>query len=216
MQTVLKAILGILLALGFLALEAKAAPSNKPSVAFLGLGADADPLFHEELTRQIQRDLSADTALFSLPESEIAPLFSRGILSVPEAGPAELPRLSILGAQFYAFGWLEPLTQQVDRKWTKFWDVKVRWGQGLRLRVVEAASGTPVYDGVVPVEIAEKAFIVTPEKPSHRMSPAERDRCYRRMLPLLSAECAKTVNKVVTERAAPGGPSSAAVQPAAN
>jgi len=204
MQTVLKAILGILLALGCLAMETKAASGSKPSLAFLGLSEDSDPLFHEELTKQIQRDLSADTALLCLPASEIAPLFSRGIITVPEAGPFDVPRFSSLGAQFYAFGWLEPLTQQIDRKWTKFWDVKVRWGQGMRLRVVEAATGASIYDGVVPVEIAEKGFILAPDKPSSRMSPVERDRCYRRMLPLLSAECAKTLNKVVTERSAAG------------
>jgi hypothetical protein len=207
MQTVLKALLAILLALGCLVLDAKA----KPSVAFLGLGQDADPLFHEELTQRIQRDLSADTGVFNLPASEIAPLFSRGILTVPEVGPFDLPRLSSLGAQYYAFGWLEPLAVETARKWTKFWDVKVRWTQGLRLRVVEAATGMIVFDGVVPAEIAEKSFVWGPEKPGSRMSPTDRDRCYRRMLPVLSSECARTLAKVVTERAA--GQRSAAVEP---
>jgi hypothetical protein len=214
MQTVLKALLGIFLALGFLILDAKAA-SQRPKLAFLGLGADSDPLFHDELTRRIRRDLSADTALSSLPASEIARLTAIGAPTGPEISSFDLPALAPLGAQYYAFGWLEPVDLQVKRKWLKPWDVNIRWSQGLRLRVIDAETGLPVFDGVVPAEIAEKGFILAPDAPSSRMSPLDRDRCLRRMLPVLSSECAKTLSKVIKERADSHRPASAG-EPAAS
>jgi hypothetical protein len=203
MQTVLKALIGSLLAFGFTALETHAAASEplataKPTVAFLGLGEDADPLFHKELTLRIRRDLAGDTAVRSLSTEEIAPAFARGILKGPEAGALDLARLGILGAQFYAFAWLEPEAMEIKRKWTKPWDVKVRWSQGLRLRVIDAGTGAPVYDGRVPAAIDEKGFVLAPDLPDSRTSPVDRDRCQRRMLPVLSAECAKAVADIVT------------------
>lgn len=215
MRTVLKALIGICLALGFLLLDAKAAETrpSKPGVAFLGFGADSDPLFCGQLTRDIRRDLSADTTLFTFPAASIDPFFARGTLTGSEVSAFDLPRLAPLGAQYYAFAWLQPIAVQSTRKWTKFWDVKVRWSQSLRLRVLDAGTGLPVFDGPVPAEIAEKALLFGPDAPSATMAPVDRDRCYRRMLPLLSAQCAKQVSQVIAEKTAK--PAVAAAEPSA-
>lgn len=200
MQTVLKTVCAILLALGFLLLDARGA-ATRPIVAFLGLRADTDPLFHAELTKSIRRDLSADTSVASLPASEIDKLSATGALKGPEISAYDIPKLSASGAQYYAFGWMEPVTLEVKRKWTKPWDVNVRWSQSLRLRVL-GPDGSQVYDGLVPAEISEKSLILAPDAPSAKMAPADRDRCERRMLPVLSEGAAKMLAKVITERAA--------------
>jgi len=208
MQSVLKILAAIFLGLGILALESRAASvmPGKPGLAFLGLGVDSDPLFGKELARRIRWELGADTALFAFPASETNALYSRGVLDGFEAGPLDIKTLTLTpGAEFYAFGHLEPLTITGSRKWYMPWSVKIRWSQALRLRVIQGATGKTVYDEVLPAEIAEKGWFTTPDAPNSRMSPLDRDALYRRMLPLLSVEGAKALAQVASGKKSESG-----------
>jgi hypothetical protein len=136
-------------------------------------------------------------------------LFAKGVLTEPEISPLDLPRLSKgMGAQYYAFGKLEGLSLACKRTWWKPWAVKVKWSQGIRMRVLEAASGQVVSDSLVSGDLADKAFILEPT-PWEKMTPLEQDGFLRRMIPVVSLSSAKALAKVVKEKAAPVGAASA-------
>jgi hypothetical protein len=194
MRSVLKAVLACALGLGFALMDIHA----KPSVAFLGLSEDSDPLVRDALAEKIRWELAGDSTLFSFSSAEISPLFTKGALKGPWVDPMDLPRLSKqIGAQFYAFGKLEALAWGSKRSWLTPWQVSVNWTQGLRLRVLEGATGKVVYDGVVPSEFTEKALLSGPEPGLARMHPLERDRYIRQMTALLSVESAKALSQVM-------------------
>ncbi len=210
MQTVLKTLLACALALGFLIIDAH----SKPSIAFLGLSRESDPNISETLARRIQFELSADTGLFVFSKEEVAMLFAKGILNEPEAGPLDMPRLSKgLGAQYYAFGKLQAITNSGKRTWWKPWTVNVKWSQGLRLRVLDASTGMAAFDGVVSGEYAEKDFLTGPE-PWEKMEPLARDHYLQILVANLSVESAKAVAKAVKEKSNPA-PAAAAPEGAA-
>lgn len=200
MQTLLKTLLAIGLGLGFMALDVHA----KPSLAFLGLGSDSDPRVSQSIAQGIQWELAGDTALFAYPGNEIALLFAKGVLRDPEAGPLDMPRLSkALGAQYYAFGTLEPIAMQSKRILWMPWSIRVKWTQGMRLRVVDGATGSVIYDGLVTAEVPEKASFSAPESRLGNLSPLDRESRLRIMAAAVSAESARTLSKVVREKAAP-------------
>lgn len=210
MKTVLKTLLACALGLGFLIIDAH----SKPSLAFLGLTQESDPSVRENLAHRIQFDLSADTGLFVFSNDEVAMLFAKGILNEPEIGPMDMPRLSKgLGAQYYAFGKLESITNSGKRTWWKPWYVNVKWNRGLRLRVLDASTGASVYDGVATGELAEKDFLTGPEA-WEKLPPLERDHYIQSLMASLSAESAKAIAKAVKEKANPA-PAAAAPDPAA-
>jgi hypothetical protein len=205
MDTVLKTLLAFALGLGFLILDAH----SKPSVAFLGLSQESNPMVRENLASRIQYDIAADTGLFVFPKEDVAMLFAKGILNEPEISPLDLPRLSKgMGAQYYACGKLEGLSLACKRIWWKPWAVKVKWSQGVRMRVLEAASGQVVSDSLVSGDLADKAFLLEPT-PWEKMTPLEQDGFLRRMLPVISLSSAKALAKVVKEKAAPVGAAAA-------
>ncbi len=199
MQSLTKTLLAIALGLGFQALDLHA----KPTVAFLGLSADSDPQVSGEITRRIQWDLTADTALSAISAEDVAMLFGKGILREPEASAADLPKLAKgLGAQYYAFGKLEPIAVESKRgKWTP-WSIKVKWTQGLKLRILDGSNGKVVFDGLVQGELPKQALFMGPDGEWGKMSPLERDGWLKTMAALVSTESAKTVSKVITEKEA--------------
>ncbi|HKP94279.1 MAG TPA: hypothetical protein VJ385_00860 [Fibrobacteria bacterium] len=195
----MKTPLAIFLGLGFLALDLHA----KPSVAFLGLSRESDPQVSEAISRRIQWELGADTALFAYPREEIALLFAKGVLLEPEAGPMDMPKLSKgLGAQYYAFGALEPIGVQSKRSRWLPWRIKVKWSQALRLRVLDGSNGTVVFDGLVTAEVPEKALFSAPDGNLRAMSPLERETWLRTLGTAVSVESAKALAKVLKEKAA--------------
>ncbi|MDB5051737.1 MAG: hypothetical protein JWO30_4808 [Fibrobacteres bacterium] len=205
----MKTLLAISLGLGFLALDSHA----KPSIAFLGLGRESDPQFSEAISKRIQWELSADTALYTYSNDEVALLFAKGILREPEAGPNDMPNLSKgLGAQYYAFGKLEPIAVASKRIMWMPWSIKVKWTQGLRLRVLES-NGTVVFDGLVTAEVPEKALFTAPDGKLGSMAPLERETYLRTMSAAVSVESARTVAKVLKEKAA-GAAGGAEAKPA--
>lgn len=217
MQSVFKTLLALALGIGFLALETHA----KTVVAFLGIDPDTDPRFGKALSTLIHQELAADTALVSLPPKAIDDFLAKRELVLMETGPADIAKLKQgLDAGFYAIGWLEPLSVANKRVWWMPWSVRTNWTQDLRLRVLDGKTGEVVYDAKVPVEIPEKHFLSGPEGNHSKQGALERDSRYRRMLPLLSAETAKAVSKVIGERTgtspeAGAGAAAAAVAPGA-
>src|SRR5688572_19201513 len=104
MGSIMKTLLALALGSGFLVLELSA----KPTVAFLGLSRDSDPRVSGDIARRIRWELAADTGLSVFSAEEVAVLYAKGVLSGPEAAPADMPGLAKgLGAQYYAFGKLE-------------------------------------------------------------------------------------------------------------
>lgn len=195
----MKTLLAVALALGFLALESKA----KTSVAFLGIDPDTDPLFSRALSTLIYQELEADTSLASRSRQAVGEFLAKAALERPDAGPRELPRLKQhLEASYYAYGRLEDLTVANKRVWWAPWSVKTNWSRALRLRVVDAANGETVFDGLVPAQIPEKHFLHGPDGNLSRQSALDRDRQYRRILPFLSAETAKALAKVIADKGA--------------
>lgn len=196
MTSVLKIALACALGFGALLMESQAAPS----LAFLGLTRDSDPLIREALAKAIRFELAGDSGLSTPTPDRIQSAFITGALEDVEPAPWELPRLSReIGAQFYAFGKLEPMSHVSARKWFMPWQVKTRWSRDLRLRVVEASTGRIMYDGVVPAEYTERSLFFSPESSEQRMAPGERDLRSRRSLALLSVASAKTLAKVLRE-----------------
>ena len=194
MRSVFRAWLVGALGLGCLGMDCHA----KPALAFLGLSPDSDPLIRAELERRIRGELAADSSLSGFAQADIDMLFAKGILTGPEAGPRDMPRLARgLPAQFYAYGYLQPMTLSSSRIWWKPWKVNVTLAQGLRWRVLEGNAGRVIYDGIVPVTLPEHAFLWAPENRFSRMGPLERDAYLRKLMPLLSAESAKALSKAV-------------------
>lgn len=201
MQSVLKTLLALALALGFLVLDIPA----KTTVAFLGIDPRTDPLFGKVLSASIHRELGADSALASLPPKLVEAFLAKAGMEGVEAGPEDIRLLKRgLDAGYYAYGWLEPLTVVNKRTWWKFWAVRTTWSQGLRLRVLDGATGEVAFDGRVPAEIPEKHFLKGPDPDRSGGDALERDADYRRMLPYLSLETAKALAKVVAGRTAGG------------
>jgi hypothetical protein len=221
MKSIVKTLLAISLGLGFLILDARAqsaaqparASAAKPTVAFLGLSRESDPQLSESVTKRIQWELSADTALFTFSNEDVAMLYAKGVLREPQAGPMDMPRLSQgLGAQYYAFGKLEPIAVESKRgRWTP-WSIKVKWTQGLRLRVLDGSNGNVVYDGLVTAEVPENALFTAPDGNLGRMAPLERETYLRTMSAAVSVESARMVAKVLKEKAA-GAAGSAEAKP---
>ncbi len=204
MQTVFKTVLALVLALGYLVMDAY----SKPSLAFLGFDRESNPLIRDNLRSRIQFELAADTGLIAFSNSEVAALFSKGVLSEPDVSPVDLPRLSKeLSAQYFAFGQMETLESVSKRIWWKPWRLKVTWSQEIRLRVLEASTGILVYDGRVTGHLADKALLTGP-KPIQLMSPLEKEGYLNRMLSVLALETSKTLAKAVKEKTAPAGAAS--------
>ncbi len=181
---------------------------SKPSLAFLGFDRESDPLIRDKLASRIQFELAADTGLAAISKSQVAALFTKGILSEPDVSPADLPRLSKeLNAQYFAFGQMENLENVSKRIWWKPWRLKVTWSQDIRLRVLEASTGMLVYDGRVIGQLADKALLTGP-KPFQLMSPLEKEGYLNRMLSVLALEASKTLAKAVKEKTAPIGAAS--------
>lgn len=216
MPSLLKTLLALMLAIGFLALDARAqdpaadpaaapvAAAPRPTLAFLGLDADSDPLAAKTISGSIRRELELDSALQSFPESRIEPAFGKGLLPKPAAGPADVYPLSrVVGARYYAFGRLERISVTSKRTWWMPWSIKVQWEQGVTLRVIDSASGEPIFDGRVDAAVPEKAFLTGPEKEWGRMAPLEREKRLRIMAAAVSGLSAKAVAKAVKDKAAP-------------
>lgn len=190
MRTILKTALAICLGLGFLALDAH----SRTAVAFLGMSGDSDPRYGEGMAKRIRWELSADTSLLSFSDDEIGMLFAKGVLREPQVGPADMARLSQgLGAQYYAFGSLEPVAMESKRAKWKFWDIKVKWSQGLRLRVLDASDGKVVYDSLIRAEVPEAALFAAPDGDFGRMAPLKRDAFLRSMSVKVSVQTAKAL-----------------------
>jgi hypothetical protein len=208
MRSVAKTLLALALAMGFLALDAKAQTKTKATVAFLGIDPATDPLFGRALSGLIHQDLAADTGLASLPAKAVDDFLRKASFDRPEAGPGDIARLKLgLEAKYYAFGRLQELVVENKRVWWMPWTVKTKWTRTLRMRVVDGGTGETVFDGVVPAEIPEKHFMKGPKADFSRQGAVERDHKYRRMLPFLSAEAAKALSRIVAEKSA--GPASA-------
>ncbi len=206
MSPILKTLLACVLGLGFLFLEAKA----KPTLAFLGLNPDAQPMIYKKVENQIQKKLAADTALMIFPAEDIAMLFSKGILKSTEINSMDLPNLSkALGAQYFIFGSLEPVNFVTLRAKWKRWALKTTWSQSMQLRILEAASGKVIFDGPVATKVEEKGFINAPD-PWEKLSSLERDHYLQKMSSLLAVESANQIAKVIKEKSAPGGADSSA------
>lgn len=211
MKSIVKTLLAICLGLGFLVLDSRAesapapakASAPRPTVAFLGLSRESDPRLSESISKRIQWELSADTGLYAFSNEEVAMLFAKGVLAEPEVGAADMPKLAGgIGAQYYAFGTLEPIAMESKRAKWKVWSIKVTWSQGLRLRVLDGASGRVVYDGLVKAEIPEDAYFTAPDGKLGNMAPLERETYLRAMGTAVSIESAKRVAKVLKEKAA--------------
>lgn len=202
MQSVIKTVLAVALGLGFLILDSHA----KPSIAFLGLSRDSDPQVCDAISKRIQWELSADTGVTAFTREDVDMLYAKGLLRGPEAGPRDMPGLSKgLGAQYYAFGRLEPMAMESKRTWWKPWSVNVKWTQGLRLRILNGADGAMVFDGVVNGEVADKSFLTGPESRWGRMSPLERETWLRKMALAVSLESAKMISKALKEKEGAAG-----------
>lgn len=216
MQTVLKTLLALAIAIGTLALDAGAqtdpasapvAADPKPTVAFLGLDDEADPMVAKAITDAIRRQLDADSALLSTPDERIALVFGKGLLRKPEAGPADVVNLArVVGARFYAFGKLERISVTSKRVLWMPWSVKVQWDQAVRLRVIDSAQGAVVFDSRVDAAVPEKALFMGPEENWSRMAPLEREKRMRIMAAAVSEVSAKAISKAVQERSAPVAP----------
>jgi hypothetical protein len=190
MRTILKTALAICLGLGFLALDAH----SKTVVAFLGLSRESDPRYGESMAKRIRWELGADTSLLSFSDEEIGLLYSKGVLREPQVGPTDMARLSQgLGAQYYAFGRLEPMAMESKRAKWKFWDIKVKWTQGMRLRVLDGSDGKVVYDSLISAEIPEAALFSAPESDFGRMAPLKREGLLRNMSVRVSVQTAKAL-----------------------
>ena len=200
MKSIMKTLLALALGLGFLILDLHA----KPTVAFLGLTRDSDPRISGDISRRIQWDLSADTGLAAFSAEEVDALYSKRLLLDPEAAPADMPKLAKgLGAQYYAFGKLEKVAVTSKRIIWKPWSLKVKWTQGLRLRVLDGSNGLIVFDGLVTCEVPEKASFSAPDADLNKLSPLERESRLRIMAAAVSAESAKALSKVLTKKPGP-------------
>jgi hypothetical protein len=209
-EYILKSLLSILLALGFLALDARAqaeAPPKKPSVAFLGMAAGSDPQVSEAIAKRIRIEIGNDSGLVSVAGEDVARLYAKGILRDPEtrAGdPAALRRE--IGEAYLAYGKLERISVAAQRKWWKPWAVKNTWTQGLRLHVVDGAKGQVVFDAVVAAAVPEAGFLFSPEEDWGKVPPLEREKRMRIMAEAVSVEAAKALAKAVKDRANPPAP----------
>jgi hypothetical protein len=200
MRSLCKTLLALALGLGFMALDLHA----KPTVAFLGISRDSDPLLSGDVTKRIQWELGTDSGVTSLSAEEISVVFAKGLLHEPEAVAADMPKLAKgLGAQYYAFGRLEPVAVKSKRVIWMPWSLKLKWSQGLRLRILDGSNGDLVFDGLVTAEVPEKGFLVPPEADMHKLSPMDREVRTRKMAMAVAVESAKTVAKVLTEKSAP-------------
>lgn len=219
MQSVLKTLLALALAIGSLALDARAqgapaaAPAArvpagpKPTVAFLGLDDEADPMVAKAITDAIRRRLDADSALLSAPDERIALVFGKGLLRKPEAGPADVLNLArVVGARYYAFGKLERIGVTSKRVIWMPWSVKVQWDQAVSLRVIDSAQGEVVFDGRVDAAVPEKALFTGPEENWNRMAPLDREKRMRIMATAVSEVSAKAISKAVQDRSPPAAP----------
>src|SRR3954468_21039176 len=106
--------LAILLGLGFLVLQSRAqapsqaAPSTKPTVAFLGMTGLSDPQVGEMITGRIRGQLGTDSSVIAIPREAVERLFSRGILRGPDIRPDDPQALRReVGDVYLAYGNLE-------------------------------------------------------------------------------------------------------------
>jgi hypothetical protein len=204
MDSIFKTLLALGLGLGFLVLDSQAQAGPRTTLAFLGIAPEADPLFGRALSTLIRQELAADSVLSAVPPRSIDEFLSKGAVSVPQTGPYEIALLRRgLEADYYAFGWLGPLTVSNARKWWLPWSVKTEWSRELRLRVLDGRTGLTVFDGQVPARIPEKHLFTGPDGDLSRKGAVERDGRQRRMLPILSSETAKALAKAVGEAANP-------------
>jgi hypothetical protein len=210
MISIMKTLLALALGLGFLVLDLHA----KPTVAFLGLTRDSDPRISGDIARRIQWDLAADTGLTAFSAEEMDALYAKGLLKDPEVTAADMPKLAKgLGAQYYAFGRLEPIAVKSKRVIWMPWSLKLKWSQGLRLRILDGSNGNLVFDGLVTAEVPEKGFLIPPEADMHKLPPMECEVRTRKMAMAVSVESAKMVVKVLTEKSAPASSTTEAAPP---
>lgn len=199
MTSIMKTLLALALGFGFLVLDLHA----KPTVAFLGLTLDSDPRISGDIARRIQWDLAADTGLTAFSAEEMDVLFAKGLLKDPAVSAADMPKLAKgLGAGYYAFGKLENTAVTSKRILWKPWSLKVKWSQGMRLRVLDGTDGKTVFDGLVTSEVPEKASFSAPDADLGKLSPLDRDSRLRIMAAAVAAESAKVLSKVLLEKAA--------------
>jgi hypothetical protein len=197
MDSIMKT-LALALGLGFLILDLHA----KPTIAFLGLTGDSDPRISGDIARRIQWDLAADTGLSTFSAEEMNVLYAKGLLKGPEVTPADMPKLAKgLGAQYYAFGKLENAAVTSKRILWKPWSLKVKWTQGLRLRMLDGSNGHVAFDGLVTCEVPEKAVLWAPNADLGKLSPLERESRLRIMSAAVSVEAAKALAKALKEKA---------------
>jgi hypothetical protein len=200
MRSLFKTLIALALGLGFMVLDLRA----NPTVAFLGISRDSDPLLGADVTKRIQWELGTDTAVTSLSADEISVVFAKGLLQEPEAVPADMPKLAKgLGAQYYAFGRLEPVAVKSKRVIWMPWSLKLKWSQGLRLRILDGSNGNLVFDGLVTAEVPEKGFLMPPEADMGKLPPMDREARARKMAMAIAVESAKAVAKAITEKSAP-------------
>jgi hypothetical protein len=216
-EYILKSLLSILLALGFLALDARAqaegastkveAAPKKASIAFLGMAEGSDPLVSEAIVKRIRIEIGNDSGLISVAGEDVARLYAKGILRDPETRPEDAAALRReIGEAFLAYGKLERITVASRRKWWKPWAVKNTWTQGMRLHVVDGPRGQVVFDAVVAAAVPEAEFLFSPEEDWGKVAPLEREKRMRIMAEAVSVEAAKALAKAVKDRANPPAP----------
>lgn len=219
MKYLLKSLLFILLALGFLALDARAqaeAVPKKPAVAFLGLAEGSDPQVCEAIAKRIRIEIGNDSGLVSVDGEDIGRLYAKGILRSPETRPADPAALRReIGDAYLAYGKLERISVASERKWWKPWAVKNTWTQGIRLHVVVGEKSDLVLDALVAAAVPEAAFLFPPEEDWGKVAPLEREKRMRIMVEAVSVEAAKALAKAVKDRANPPAPEAPATDPAA-
>jgi hypothetical protein len=220
-KSILKSVLAVLLGLGFLVLQSRAAPAAAPAagkkaaIAFLGLTDASDPQVGADIAKRIRGTLGADSALVSIPGEQVDKLFAKGILRAPDARPEDPEALRReVGDAYLAYGGLERIAVTSKRTWWKPWAVKNAWIQGMRLHIVDGAQGIVVMDSLVSAAVPETGFLFAPEEDWGKLPPLERERRMRIMAEAVSVEAAKALAKAVKARApAPASPGNAAVPP---
>jgi hypothetical protein len=204
-KSLLKSLLAVLLGLGFLALQSRAAPApeKKTAIAFLGLTEASDPQISAAIAKRIRGEIGADSALVSIPGEEVDKLFAKGILRAPDARPEDPEALRReVGEAYLAYGSLEGVAVTSKRILWKPWSLKNTWTQGMRLHVVDGTKGEVVYDGRVAAAVPESGFLFAPEEDWGKVPPLERERRMRIMAEAISVEAAKALAKAVKGRAA--------------
>jgi hypothetical protein len=204
-KSILKSVLAILLGLGFLALQSRAqAPATaakKSAIAFLGLTEASDPQMRAVITQRIRGELAADTGLSAVPAEKIDKLFARGILREPDARPEDPEALRReIGSASLAYASLERFSVSTKRTWWKPWSLKNTWTQGIRVKIMDGATGNVVLDSLVATAVREPGFLFAPEEDWGKVPPLEREKRMRIMAEAVSVEAARVLGNAAKGR----------------